>query len=203
MNKILKMSMLAALTMSSASVFAAAGDSVTGGQGSVTVDGTVQTNTCAVAVDKTSLTAKILKADLDASSGGVDLPVIGDTTSTFTLSNCNAQPIKVVIKPTSGNSVTDMIPYWSITGTAQIGVRLATPAGTISGGSLASINSGNPWTSVVNYTNANIATNGIKLIPSADTTTFPVTAFFAKRGSAAYSGPSSFTTGYTYNLTYL
>lgn len=204
MNKVFKMSMFAALTMSSASVFAAPGDPVTGGQGTVTVDGTVQMNTCAVAVDKTSVAATILKADFDKTGAGNEIPVTGDAaTSTFTLSNCDAQPIKVLITPTSGAELADLSAHWSIPATNQIGFRLSTPAGAISGGSWESLVSGNPWTSAVNYTSANFTANGIKLIPSADTTTFPVTAFFSKRGSAAYSGPSTFATGYTYNLTYL
>ncbi|WP_370612387.1 hypothetical protein [Citrobacter meridianamericanus] len=203
MNNVIKLSMIAALTMSSASVFAAAGDPVTGGSGSVTVDGTVQTNTCAVAVDKTALTMKVMKADLDKSSGGVDLPTTGDSVSTFTLSNCSGQPIKVLITPTSGSAIADMAPYWSIPATNQIGIRFATVTANVQGGKLKSVASGLEWTAAsFNYTGP-AASVGVGIEPSADTTTVPVSAYLAKRGSGAYTGPSTFTTGYTYNLTYM
>lgn len=204
MNKYFKMSMLAALTMSSASIFAAAGDPVTGGSGNVDINGTVQNNTCAVAVDKTALTVKIMTADFNNFTGGArDLTMSGDTTSTFTLSNCNGQPIKVLITPTAGNAIADQVPYWSIPGLDQLSLKLSTPRGTLVGGKFVSLNTGNDWTANVDYTSAGTSTTGIKLSPSADTTTFPVAATFGKRGTGAYSGPSTFTIGYTYNLTYL
>lgn len=203
MNNVIKLSMIAALTMSSASVFAAAGDPVTGGSGSVTVDGTVQTNTCAVAVDKANLKVKILKADLDKSSGGVDLSVLGDTGSVFTLSNCSSQPIKVLITPTSGATIADMAPYWSIPGVNQVGYRLYSDTNQTVGATWNNLTNGNAWTGVINFTNSGLATVGMKLNPTADTATFPLNIAIAKRGSGVYNGPSTFSVGYTYNLTYL
>lgn len=205
MNNVLKLSMIAALTMSSASVFAAPGDPVGGGQGSVTIDGSVQTNTCAVAVDKQALTVKFMKADIDKAVTGADLTnMTGDTGSTFTLTNCSGQPIKVLITPTGGSAMA-MAPYWSIPGNNQLGLRLSTVSDKTTGATWSAIGATSEWKGTINFTSAANAASGLQLNPNSDTTTFPLNVNFSKAGtsSAAYTGPSTFTTGYTYNLTYL
>lgn len=205
MKNVIKLSMIAALTMSSASVFAAAGDLVTGGQGNVTVDGTVQTSTCSVAIDKASQKISINKSDYDALNN-LDLIPGAKDKSTFTLSNCNAVPVKVIITPTSGTQVDGSNPYYTVLDNSGVAVRIMSnvTSGVTGGkwsntdGSALSANAQN-----VNFTTATAVTNGFRFTPTADTASFTVDTAMAKFGSVAYKGPSTFTTGYTYNLTYL
>ena len=201
MNKIIKMSMLAALTMSSASVFAATGDAVTGGQGSVTIDGTVQTNTCAVSVDKQALNVKVLKADIDKALVGADIAATGELVSTFSLTNCSGQAMKVQITPTSGSAITTQPGLWSIPDVNILAFKLGSTPSAPVGAKWQSLATGLDWTAAVSFTGSQAG--GMRLLPTADTATFPVTLQMGKSGAGTYSGPSTFSTGYTYNLTYL
>lgn len=205
MKNVIKLSMIAALTMSSASVFAAAGDPVTGGQGTVTVAGTVQSSTCSVAIDKASQTIHIKKSDYDALKNLDAIPGATDK-STFTLSNCNAAPVKVIITPTGGNQIDSSNPFYTVADNTRVAVRIMSNVTSgVTGGKWSNTDGSALSASAqnVNFTMATSVANGFRFTPTADTASFTVDTVMAKLGGIPYDGPSTFTTGYTYNLTYL
>ncbi|EBA5797908.1 hypothetical protein BHG98_19500 [Salmonella enterica] len=193
MNKF-KIAMIAAVTMGSASVFAASGDPITHGSGNVNITGSVVASTCSLNVTGTDQTFTLTRGELSNTAPGT---TVATAEAEFTLHNCNDTPLNVNVSGTS--FLND--PFYGKFDNLNNGLRFQAVTED-NDGQWTSSTDGSAITGTIYWKMDGSKT--LSRTPAGDSDSFKILTKVQRVGptSSLSSIPDSLSARYTYNVTY-